>query len=122
MVERSLHGRRILLVEDEYLLAEDLAHSLESAGAKVLGPAPSVDVAMELIASEPKIDLAVLDINLQGEMVFPVADALLQRGVPFAFATGYDEWSLPPRFASVARIEKPFPAQKLPTRLIPLLP
>jgi CheY-like chemotaxis protein len=108
MAEQKLQGSRILVVEDEYLLADDLSETLIEAGAEVLGPIASIEEATALIAEEPEIDAAVLDVNLRGDMVFPVADALRARGIPFAFATGYDEWALPERFADVPRVEKPF--------------
>lgn len=121
MSERALEGMRILVVEDEYLLADDLRDALTEAGAEVLGPVPSIDDAQALIVSEPEIDAAVLDINLRGEMVFPVADALRARGVPFTFATGYDEWALPERFAGAPRVEKPLKGAKIMALLGPML-
>jgi CheY-like chemotaxis protein len=108
MAEHKLQGSRILIVEDEYLLADDLSETLIGAGAEVLGPIASVEDATAFLAGEPRIDAAVLDVNLRGDMVFPVADALRARGIPFAFATGYDEWALPERFADAPRVEKPF--------------
>lgn len=90
MSEESLRGRHVLIVEDEYLLADDLSDALSDVGAKVVGPAGSIEQATALILSREPIDVAILDVNLRGEMVFPVADALRQRGIPFAFATGYD--------------------------------
>jgi CheY-like chemotaxis protein len=113
MSEKVLRDRRVLIVEDEYLLADDITVAIEGAGAVVLGPVPSIDGALALIASEPQIDFALLDVNLRGDFVFPVADALMARDVPFAFATGYDEWALPERFADVPRIEKPLKANRL---------
>jgi DNA-binding response OmpR family regulator len=121
MPEQNVRGSRILVVEDEYLLADDLYHTLTDAGAEVLGPIASVEDATAFIAREPSIDAAVLDVNLRGEMVFPVADALRERGVPFAFATGYDEWALPERFAKAPRVEKPFQGHKVTSVLGPLL-
>lgn len=108
MAEQKLQGSRILIVEDEYLLADDLSETLVEAGAEVLGPIASIEDATAFIAGEAAIDAAVLDVNLRGDMVFPVADALRARGIPFAFATGYDEWALPERFADAPRVEKPF--------------
>jgi len=108
MAEQKLHGSRILIVEDEYLLADDLSETLVEAGAEVLGPIASIEDATAFIAGEAVIDAAVLDVNLRGDMVFPVADALRARGIPFAFATGYDKWALPERFADAPRVEKPF--------------
>lgn len=99
--------KRILLVEDEYLVAEDMAYELRRLGFEVLGPIANVALALRLVDREPVIDGAVLDVNLNGESSYDVADALLARDVPFAFMTGYDENSLPARFAAVARFNKP---------------
>lgn len=121
MTEALLQGRRILIVEDEYLLADDLHDALRAAGAEVLGPVPSVAAALSLIAAEKVIDAAVLDVNLRGEMVFAAADALVARGVPFTFATGYDHWALPERFADAPRVEKPLKGRHIKAALGPLL-
>jgi CheY-like chemotaxis protein len=103
----GLRGMRLLIVEDEYLIALDLAVALEEHGASVLGPVGSVADALALIASEDTLDAAVLDINLGRERVWPIADELRQRGVPFIFATGYDAWIIPEPYRDVARCEKP---------------
>ncbi len=120
MDQGSLTGRRILVVEDTYFIADDVAQALRSAGATVVGPAPDRERAMALLASE-QVDAAVLDINLGGALVFPLADALLARGLPFLFATGYDGESLPPRYADAARISKPVVAPMLTRALATLL-
>ncbi|MFH5923573.1 response regulator [Roseomonas xinghualingensis] len=101
-------GRRVLIVEDEFFIADDLVQALQDLGAEVLGPAPTRQQALDLLAGEERIDFAVLDVNLQGEGVFPVADALNARGVPFVIATGYARSTLPPRFQNVPHWEKPF--------------
>jgi len=116
-----LKGRRILVVEDEYLLADDLSRMLADAGAEVLGPVPSVREALVLIDAAPPIDGAVLDVNLRGEMVFPVAHSLQDRGIPFAFATGYDAWALPEQFSTSPRMDKPLKMDALIALLEPLL-
>lgn len=103
----SLAGRNFLVVEDEYLLADDIASRFRSEGAEVVGPAASVDDALDLLDAGAAVDGAVLDLNLQGEKAFPVADLLVQRNVPFVFATGYDSSAIPERFAGVTRCEKP---------------
>jgi CheY-like chemotaxis protein len=103
----ALAGRRILVVEDEYLIMTDIASGLEQAGAEVVGPAATVDDALRLVRDASRIDAAILDINLRGVMAFPVADALADRGVPFVFSTGYDRSILPQRYAKAPFCEKP---------------
>lgn len=105
-VGQQLCGQRILIVEDEYFVADDLAQQLEAAGAEILGPAPTLERAVELLEAEQP-DAAVLDINLRGERVYPLADDLKRRGVPFVFATGYDARVIPDAYAAVPRCEKP---------------
>lgn len=107
MPERTLRGCRILVVEDEFLIADELATELADAGAVVLGPAGSIDRALALIEAEGRIDGAILDVNLGGEPVFPAAERLRARGVPFLFTTGYDGSAIPERFRDVVRCEKP---------------
>ena len=103
-----LANKRLLVVEDEYLIAADLAFKLERAGAEVVGPAGTVEDALDLLRAEGgRLDGALLDVNLSGERVFPVADALAQHGIPFIFATGYDASIIPPAHAGVPRHEKP---------------
>ncbi len=108
-----LNGRHVLVVEDEYFIADDLRRAFEESGAQVIGPVGSVDDALAMIEECPRIDGAVLDINLREVMVFPVADALKARGVPFVFATGYEDSAVPSRLRDAAHCEKPIE----PTRL-----
>jgi len=122
MAEQSLRGWRILVVEDEYLLADDISRALIDAGAEVLGPVASARDAEAIIAAESRIDAAVLDINLRDGAVFPAADALASREIPFAFATGYEEWSLPGRFQGRPLVEKPFKASQITSLLAPMTP
>jgi len=100
----------VLIVEDEFYLADDLASALAGAGAKVLGPVGRVEDARRLVESDQSVDLAILDIDLFGDRVFPVADLLRARRTPFLFATGYDPEIIPQRFLDVPRLEKPFTA------------
>lgn len=104
--------RRVLVVEDEYFVADDIARALGRLGVDVVGPVADPSAAMKLVEDE-EIDGAVLDINLKGEMVYAVADALRARGVPFGFATGYDRTVLPRDYRDVPRWEKPFDTEKL---------
>lgn len=105
-----LKGRKILVVEDEYLVADDLASLLREANAEVIGPASSLPKAMRLASDTELIDAAVLDINLRGVDVFPLVDELRMRGIPLMFLTGYGENNIPPDYAAVARFEKPMGA------------
>jgi CheY-like chemotaxis protein len=109
----ALAGRRVLLVEDDFFIADDLRYMFEKAGAEVLGPVPTVDRALDLIAATPVIDGAVLDINLQDVEVFPVADALQSRGIPLVFATGYEKTIIPVRFAEAKHCEKPIKPDRI---------
>jgi DNA-binding response OmpR family regulator len=108
VTEAVLRDRRILVVEDEFLLAEELQYELASAGAVVIGMASTVADALELIRVESHLDAAILDVNLGGTPVFPVADRLREQGVPFVFTTGYDASAIPTRFKDSLSCEKPF--------------
>jgi CheY-like chemotaxis protein len=104
---------RVLLVEDEFLIAEELVSALSAAGATVIGPAYTVAGALRLVESCDALDGAVLDINLKGEAAFPVADALLSRGIPFVFTTGYDRQHLKGQYEDIVRFEKPVDPAKV---------
>jgi CheY-like chemotaxis protein len=103
----DLTGRRILIVEDEVIIALDLAAAFERRGALVVGPATSVVEALELVAAAPRIDGAVLDIVLKDGLVFPLADVLRRRGAAYVFVTGRDDAILPPEHCAARRHEKP---------------
>ena len=105
MMHTSLRGRRILVVEDDYITAEDMKAELESAGAEVLGP--DFEGALDLLASVQSPDVAILDMNLGGEMVFPLADRLRERGIPIVFATGYECSAIPEPYSNHPCLEKP---------------
>ncbi len=102
-----LAGRRILLVEDQHLIAEQLAEAMRAAACHVVGPAPTLAQARALAEAEP-LDAAVLDVNLDGEMIWPVAEALAARGVPLLLASGYaDPVSPPAALRAAPRMAKP---------------
>ncbi|WP_076068276.1 response regulator [Sphingomonas montana] len=107
MTELSLGGRAILVVEDEYLLAQELCAGLAAESAHVIGPAATVKQGEDFLRNTSELDAAILDVNLRGEQVFRLADMLVERKVPFMFTTGYDASIIPDRFAHVARYEKP---------------
>jgi CheY-like chemotaxis protein len=98
--------QRILIVEDEFLFAEEARRSLERYGAEVVGPVSSVAEGIDLVESS-NIDAAILDVRLDGEVVFPLADLLDQRAIPFVFATGVDPSAIPARYSGYVICEKP---------------
>ena len=116
----SLRGARVLIVEDEYYLAEDLAAALRGAAAEVIGPAGTLDEARAYVEGNG-FDCAILDMNLRGDMAYPIADQLQAAGIPFLIATGYSSASLPERFAGVPRVEKPSDIAKMIEALPALL-
>ena len=101
-----LSGRCVLIVEDEYFLADDPAKGFADAGIDILGPVSSLAKALDL-AEHKVIDGAVLDINLDGRKVYDMADALIERGVPVIFVTGNDMSDIPARFAHVPLSRNP---------------
>ena len=108
---------RILVLEDEWLLAELVEDAIREFGFEVVGPAPSVKLALELIRSE-EISAAVLDVSLgDGEDSFPVARLLAERDIPFMFVTGYQDADLPAEFSNKAMLRKPVKLDELRVRL-----
>ena len=103
---------RILLVEDETLIALMLEDMVESIGCAVTGLAPRVALGVTM-ADSGEFDLAILDVNVAGENVEPVADRLSARDVPFIFATGYGEAGVPLRYRGRPVVSKPFRADQL---------
>lgn len=99
-------GLRVLVVEDEPIVAWDLADNLERRGCDIVGPAYDLAEAMAL-CREPAFDGAVLDVNLSGEKVFPVADTLAERAIPFCFVTGYGVAGLRPEDRNRPILQKP---------------
>jgi CheY-like chemotaxis protein len=108
----NLAGQRVLVVEDEYFLADDLVQSLTRLGAAVLGPVSSAAAALSLLDSGGP-DLAIVDINLKGDISFAIADAMAARNLPFIFATGYDEAAIPGRFSDRPRWQKPYDVMQM---------
>lgn len=107
MDKPSLRGRRVLVVEDDYLVAMFVADALRDEEAQVLGPVGSLDEALDTVESGSGIDAAVLDVNLQGEPVFELADRLIQRNVPIVFTSGYDASFFPEAYRHLPMCMKP---------------
>jgi len=102
-----LNGRRILVVEDEYFLADDIGKTLRALGAEIAGPVGHLDDAVNILHDGGILDAAVLDVNIRSEMIFPVARELRARQVPFVFTTGYDKITIGTEFQDVPLWEKP---------------
>ncbi|HEY1143926.1 MAG TPA: response regulator [Sphingomicrobium sp.] len=117
----SLTGTRVLVVEDEYYLADDLSRTLKSAGAEVVGPVATLADAERLVDAEA-FDCAVVDMNLRGDFAFEFAERLTQTGIPFIVTTGYNSASLPDRLKDVPRIEKPFSPTEVVEQLSRMIP
>ena len=107
--DKALDGKRVLVVEDESMLAHDLMHELGALGATVVGPCGTVTKALHALDACVSIDIAVLDISLRERFVYDVADRLTDQGVPIVFATGFDASVIPERYRAVPRCEKPAP-------------
>lgn len=108
----GLRGLRILVVEDEYLVAALIQDFLENAGCVVVGPIPRLPQAVAA-AREEACDAAVLDVNLGGNRVFSVAEILSDRRIPFVFLTGYGPDALPTEYQQRPTIRKPFKGDEL---------
>lgn len=109
----DLKDLRILVAEDEGIVALEIEASLQGFGCKVVGPVGKLEQALEALQTQP-VDGAVLDVNLGGVEVFPVADELLARGIPFILSTGYNDLSLfPERFRGLPCLEKPYDEKDL---------
>ena len=108
-----LAGRRILVVEDEMMIAMLVEDMLLELGCTVVGPVHALAEALELARTEPGLDAALLDVNLAGQPVFPVADALREKGVPAIFSTGYGDAGLREVDRGSPVLQKPFRAGDL---------
>lgn len=116
LVSSRFQGVRVLVVEDETIISFLLEDMLADMGCDVVGQASGVQQAFDLLR-EHRPDIAVLDVNLRGEMIYPFAEQLEAEGVPFVFTTGYGTVGLPERWARWPIIQKPFQAGALLTAL-----
>lgn len=116
----ELSGRRVLVVEDEVMVSWVLEDMLAELGCEVVGPAARVSQALAIVEAET-FDLAVLDVNLNGQKSFPIADALLARGVPFVFSTGYNRDGIPDTYKVFPMMQKPYDRANLSLALVSLM-
>jgi two-component SAPR family response regulator len=115
---RLASGNRVLLVEDEVLVAMMMRDLLAETGLTVVGPFGRLSEAM-IAAVHQDLDAGIIDVNLGGEFVYPVADVLVARGIPFVFVTGYGVESIDGRFGQVPIIKKPVQRQALQKIFLP---
>lgn len=120
MRDGPMTGRSVLVVEDDWFLADAMSRTLQAGGAEVVGPAPSVATAIRPLRTR-RPDAAVLDVNLGEETAFPVADALAASGVPFLFVTAADEAMRPTRHGVIPWLPKPLEASIALRELLRLL-
>ncbi len=108
----DLAGRRVLVIEDESMVMMLLRDMLEDIGCVVVGSASRIAEASEK-ARSLEFDVAILDVNLNGEPISPVVEVLVQRGLPFVFATGYGQRGVPEPYRTTPTLQKPFQADAL---------
>jgi CheY-like chemotaxis protein len=116
----KLAGRRILVVEDSPLIAAVLEDMLKDFGCTVVGPTGNMAFAVDLAGAEA-LDGAIIDLNIRGGKVYPVAEVLRDRGVPFLLASGYADWTLREDFKDRPRLTKPYSAETVQQKLLALL-
>ena len=106
--DARLKGRRILVVEDSPVVGPFTAELLADLGCEVVGPAPNMAAARELVEGGEKIDAAMMDVHIRGDVVFALCDALEARGVPFVLTSGYADWQMPDKWEDRPRLQKPY--------------
>lgn len=121
IVQKPLSGRSVLIVEDEYFLADDIVEVLRELGARIVGPVGELEEATGLVNGDIVIDAAVVDINLRSQLAFPLARMLKARKVPFVFTTGYDGSSVEREFHDVPLWEKPLDVAAMARDLVNLI-
>jgi len=104
---RRLAGQRILLVEDSPVVGPFTADLLGDLGCEVVGPAPTMAAARELV-DDADFDAALMDIHIRGERVFPLCDLLDAKGIPFVLTSGYADWQMPDKWDDRPRLQKPY--------------
>jgi CheY-like chemotaxis protein len=117
----GLDGRRILVVEDSPVVAPFTADVLTDLGCEVVGPAPNMAAARDLVEGG-EFDAAIMDIHIRGERVFPLCEALLAKGIPFVLTSGYADWQMPEPWQHAPRLQKPYTIDQVQEALSAVLP
>lgn len=113
----ELSGLRVLVVEDEAAISLLLEDMLMDFGCEVVGPAARLPAALDVVTRE-RLDLAILDVNVAGEPIYPVADALMERSIPFVFSTGYGSAGIKELYRNRPVLQKPFAQHDLKQKLL----
>ena len=119
MNKPDLAGRRILVLEDEFFLCDDICRQIDDCGGVVVGPAPTLDGGYALLQNEPLPDGSILNIRLGNELSYPLVDDLLAAGVPVIFASSEDKASIPKEYASIPLVPKPINLMIVAEKLFP---
>jgi CheY-like chemotaxis protein len=120
-VSAALRGRSVLVVEDQFLIAEEMRRVVENLGGRVVGPVPSVEEAMVLV-HRLQPDVGLLDVDLHGQEIYPVADALIEAGSPVIFTTGFDRAAMPAAYKDAPHLDKPVTPHALAAALAAIQP
>jgi CheY-like chemotaxis protein len=115
----ELKGKRILVIEDSPVVGPFTVDMLDELGCKVLGPAPNMASARELMEAGG-FDAALVDIHIRGERVFPLCEMLEAKGVPFVFTSGYADWQMPDKWQERPRLQKPYTFEQIEQALTAL--
>jgi CheY-like chemotaxis protein len=118
--QRDLTGKRVLVVEDSPVVGPFTADLLDDLGCDVIGPAPNMAAARELI-EEGGLDAALMDVHIRGERVFPLCEMLEEKGVPFVLTSGYADWTMPDKWRDRPRLQKPYTIDDVSETLAQLL-
>jgi CheY-like chemotaxis protein len=103
----DLKGKRILVIEDSPVVAPFTVDVLDELGCKVVGPAPNMATAREMVEAG-EFDAALLDVHIRGDVVFPLCELLAAKGVPFVLTSGYADWTMPEKWDERPRLQKPY--------------
>jgi CheY-like chemotaxis protein len=118
--EAELKGRRILVVEDSPVVGPFTVDILDDLGCKVVGPAPNMSAARQLVESA-EFDAALMDIHIRGERVFPICELLDSKGIPFVLTSGYADWNVPEKWEFGPRLQKPYTIEQVEKALKALM-
>ena len=116
----SLGDRRILIVEDSPVVGTFTADLLAELGCTVIGPAPNMAAAREMIENE-HFDAAIMDVHIRGKRVFPLCELLEEKKVPFVLTSGYADWQMPDKWKARPRLQKPYTLDQMEKALAEIM-